>query len=699
METKKLLANLILSVLLFFSTGVNAQVTIGADAIPEKAALLDVKDQVPATPGDATSTTGGILFPRVYLQKHNALLPFFTPADTTSVDYKNVQKPAHTGLFVYNLFDDSDDVNGQGFEPGPYYWDGEKWLRMEKARTPAILSIEDCSRDISVFGSYGNDVALDGSNFIRVTVIVSKPGYYTLTATAAIDNGYFFHTSGEFFSSGTYQIVVPGMGKPVNHGADRFTVLLNDKGENGNNPACTFDVNVKNTSVRPRYGMDCSLTTLSGEYYEEQRLNSTHYIDITLNVESGSSGAEWEIHTNEVDGIKFSGSGTLGNASSQTVRIYGEGVPFDIRDKQFYIISNSESSTATCQTTVFMIIPPKRVMTIGAASVYGYNLGQSYTDYSTYVNYPNRMLTDKNNFGPYRHSIVRYAGFTNRTGSTGNQITATGADHGGSIVQLTDAVSTNMTAARFGDYLFGRTGYPKMDMVIIGYSSNMFAAGTGYAAKADSLIKFMEQGGIVLMFCEAQSSNQALLRKVFKNDAVTVTAGSGAGSRYKLGYDGSDESMRQFYAKSDDPILVGPFANISGSLVGEDASTTYFADNLPMDQVVLYAGPNEVGRTAASRSNSGATIFRHQSLPFVWSGDGGFNSSNGTSQNFDTDGNENICPFKLQTRTINGQIYPNYPTYRKNFGGGANYVYNAVFTANAIAWCIQKSEELRKGKR
>jgi hypothetical protein len=645
---------------------------------------------------DGINAFKGLALPRVALSDKNQLYPMFlndpnNPASGANDNYaanKAMLDKSLTGLIVYNIIEDDDKELCLGLNQ----WDGEKWNCFSQKTPVAVFEIVDCSNDISVFGSYENTVPLNGSNFLRITVNVTKAGSYCLSVVSDVDNGYFFQTSGEFLATGTFQITVPGMGIPVKFGTDHFTVLINDKAENSNgNPPCTFDIDVKDTSIRPRYGMVCSLSTLFGDYYEEQRLNNTHYIEVTLEVESGSYGAEWEIHTNEVDGIKFSGKGTLGMGSPQVVRIYGEGVPFDTRDKQFYIMTNSESTTATCQVTVFMIIPPKRVMTIGLdPSTYGYNFGTLPA--AGNPNHSNRMLTDPNNFGPYRHSIVRYAGFTNRTPD--NAVTATGVDHGGSIVSVSDAVSTTMTAARFSDYLFGRTGHPKIDMVIIGYNTSIFSSGTGFAAKADSLVKFMQEGGIVLMFCEVAATNQNLLRKVFNDNNVTVTAGAGAGSRSRLGYDGLDESMRQFYAKNDDPILVGPFANIVGSLVGEDASTTYFADNLPMDKVVLYAGPNEVGRTGASRSNTGAVIFRHQTLPFVWSGDGGFNSSN--NGNYETQANENICPFKLQSRTINGQVYPYYPTYRRNFGGNNNYVYNAVFTANAIAWCIQKSEELRK---
>jgi hypothetical protein len=673
--------------LLFFLVCLNgkAQVTIGSGHTPNKAALLDINEITSV--GGETVNHGGILYPRVYLLKKDQLVPFFPAADTVTTNYKTQQKPLHKGLVVYNLTNDSDDSDGEGFEEGIYYWDGEKWVRTEKGKEPSVFTVKNCNL-IKVYGDYSNGVPLTTANYLSIEVEITRAGAYSISAVANSDNGYFYLSSGEFLATGDFTLIVPGMGNPIDHQTDHFTLSLNNDPHNGgSNPPCTFDVEVKDSAIRPEYQMECSATKVIGDYYEELALTSGNYIEVTLTVPMSSMGASYEITTNEVDGIKFSGKGIL-NTTTQIVRLNGEGTPFDTRDKKFYITSNSESSTATCVATVFMIIPAKRVMTIGyTGSNYGYNLGD--IPGANRSNHSNNLLTSKENFGPHSWSIVRYAGFNNKSS---NLITSAAADDGRDIVALSDDISQSISSAEFERLLFGLGNYPKMDIVIIGYNTDMFYAGTNPAAKADLLVRFLKEGGIVLMFCEQLYTNQVFLRKVFNNNNINISAGLAAGTRYTLGYEGNNEAMKATFAKRNDPILDGPFGDIYGSKVGEDASTTYYATGLPMEEVVLYAS-NVASGSSKITDPTAATLFRHATLPFVWSGDGGFNSSNQTNTL------ESICPFKLTSRVINGHTYPFYPTFRQDFGASNTYVYNAVFTANAIAWCIKTAEELRKASQ
>lgn len=153
-------------------------------------------------------------------------------------------------------------------------------------------------------------------------------------------------------------------------------------------------------------------------------------------------------------------------------------------------------------------------------------------------------------------------------------------------------------------------------------------------------------------------------------------------------------NMKPYYCKDDDPILKGPFDDILGRNWGEDASTTVFMTNLPLDEIIIYSGAREIGNT--SRDATGVTIFRHKEYPLIFVGDGGFNSAEARTY---WNVNSGVCPFVLTTKTINGKVYSNYPSYRYNFGGSGNRVYNTAFTANAFAWCIMKAEEIRRANK
>lgn len=105
----------------------NAQVTVGSNIPPEKAALLDLKTQT-GDAGTNTSTRGGLLLPRVALNNLNELNIFET-INPTDPDYTQ-QKLKHTGLTVYNT-----EVNvAQSIEKGIYVWDGEKWDKANSSK-------------------------------------------------------------------------------------------------------------------------------------------------------------------------------------------------------------------------------------------------------------------------------------------------------------------------------------------------------------------------------------------------------------------------------------------------------------------------------------------------------------------------------------------------------------------------------------
>jgi len=111
-------------IIVLSSSGLQAQVTIGSNAPPEKAALLDIKSIGASAEGGATTDKngGGLLFSRVVLTDMNSLKPFFT---TDEEDYDN-QKKKHIGLVVYNVQDETNE----SFEEGLYVWNGIQWTKI-----------------------------------------------------------------------------------------------------------------------------------------------------------------------------------------------------------------------------------------------------------------------------------------------------------------------------------------------------------------------------------------------------------------------------------------------------------------------------------------------------------------------------------------------------------------------------------------
>ena len=101
----------------FFIMSSFAQVTIGSEELPEKAALLDIKTKVDNT-GSVSSDNGGLLLPRVEISDATTLDVF---SDITGID-TDEQKLRHKGLTVYN-------IGTTNMEEGVYVWNGTKWQK------------------------------------------------------------------------------------------------------------------------------------------------------------------------------------------------------------------------------------------------------------------------------------------------------------------------------------------------------------------------------------------------------------------------------------------------------------------------------------------------------------------------------------------------------------------------------------------
>lgn len=111
------------------------QVTVGMGSPPAQTALLQIKDKEPDE-NNETSTSGGLLLPRVKLIQRFSLRPFIDESDPR---YDSCKKES-VGLLVYNLAS-IDDMT-----PGLYFWDGEKWIGIAEQNdnpTPPSPSIDD----------------------------------------------------------------------------------------------------------------------------------------------------------------------------------------------------------------------------------------------------------------------------------------------------------------------------------------------------------------------------------------------------------------------------------------------------------------------------------------------------------------------------------------------------------------------------
>jgi len=685
-----------------------------------------------------TDTLLSITQLNVVANNKGIMIPRLTQAERDSIKL-GVDSIANS-LMIYNTTEDCYN----------YYSRTEgSWQSLCGKQGKAVFTM-NCDTT-QVLGTYGEDVALNSSNFIKVMVNITKIGSYSIQAidTAAIDNGYFFETSGTFYSTGQFFITVPGTGQPKKHTQGANLVSPADDNPDGfaltstgSTDTCYFQVNVMNTEVQPVFDINCGSVLVQGAYFQDSVLTSKpnaiydkmpNQISVQLsNIPTTSFGAIAHLETNTVDGISFSWTGTL-ESSSQTVIMQGTGTPRGLNDKILTITSNSTSSSGSCSATVSMLIPRKRLMALSSDEIdvlddtYGYNPCRVTGGRGGF----NDLLTDKNNFGYNQWSILKFAGFNNTPNPTGAAIQTNFVPVGSTLDNWTDDGRDmigidlikdwqHMSATTLHNYLYGLNGHRKIDIFMIAYTyitgGNPPAASagdwfrTGNAndkALCQELVNFTHNGGILMVCSEDPVSNQNFLNLMFgTGTAITATQGHGPGTNYSLGFNSvnTPTSLRANYCLDTDPILTGPFNNILGRSWGEDASTTVYFNNVPLDSIVIYSSGKSIKdpMVTAGIPDESVTIFRHTEYPFVFMGDAGFNSHDGYGTGHQNAALGTACPFLTAPTTKNGQTYPYYPNYRTNFGptaSGGGRVDNTSFTANAFAWCIMQAEAYREAHK
>jgi len=583
-------------VLMAFITGSSyAQVGIGT-MTPDKSSALDV-----------TADSLGVLVPRM-----------------TESGRDNIQDPSN-GLLIYNTDEGCFNVfNLNGTD--------STWTSLCGGMAKAKFTVASCS-DITVNGAYVEGTPLNSSNYLSVIVDVTKAGSYTFTATT--ENGYGFTGSGTILDApATVTLMIPGQGTPkVQNQTPGDLVTFNSSGGDIN---CT-NMTIKVLPATATYDIICGSIKANGAYVKNVALDPTNNtITLLVNVTDISNGANsYTVRTNTNNGISFLGSGTFNATGQQQVILQGTGTPNTTDPIPLTLTANSASGESTCNTTITVAYPLMSVYTIGdlpgdpdALYMYGYNVGYDGVGAGTLTTHTGSygMLTSPANFGINANSTVKAQGFkftvANET-TTGSQIDAA---------------------------INGATNRP--DIVVFGYN---WTNSDGTAATA--ILKYLQDGGVVLMYCENAATVQLVMRAVFGDQSITTGAGGTAGSRY------------QIPMLNSDPVINGPFGNLGGLYWGEDASTT----------VTVSGIANNSSCIVYSTTTSGVTACRNSSLKLLWTGDGGFNSDN---QGADA----TICPFHVVDAT--NYVPSDKPSYGPGSVGGTGPVCNSRFSANAMAWAI-----------
>ncbi|GEM_PF-1269623 len=644
-----------------------AQVTIGSNLEPEKAAVLDIKEKADKD-GGPTVEKGGLILPRVNLEKKKQLYPFIREKGYSASNYDNAsydpnvadpdyakEKPAHKGLIVYNLTENEEEELCLGLNQ----WDGEEWNCFEEKMGNAIAHIVNCD-DFKVFGLYkspdkypdtpSDDVSLDASNYVTIKLKVTKPGAYTITVTpkyAAAQNdetnGYFFTANGVFMEKGVYNVILQGSGTPFwytpkGNIGDEVTVVMNDKPltlENGT--ICVKDVQVADYSKKPNFEMDCGRTTVHGVYQQNKELDPTsNYISVWITMNPSDSfveGSTVYLETDVVDGISFASVPTLITAADKAagekeIILRGKGKPTTTDTKKMTITSNSSTSVATCYANVSVAFTVKKT--------YGWGYYENTAGYLMQSGSGIGKIADANvNFGTEDNSTVKVVKYSPT--QTFNHATLSGGS----------AYSPSNIKAMFDQ---------NPEITLTGFDLAI-ADASNRSQVVNYMVDYLNKSGILIFVCERDYMAKSFFEALYPG--LTVKAS------------GLISTIRLQFGFFNDEILNGPFGDIRGKFYGNDAGGTISISGLPEQDIIVYARD----------SNGNPTMFQHKFYNLIFLGDGGI-FANYNGQSGSTTGTATTYPVTIDSNSR--------PITKTSWSGGD--VENARLFANIMAWAVKTAQ-------
>lgn len=479
------------------------------------------------------------------------------------------------------------------------------------------LVCDDANNKIEIRGDYQEDTTLSQANSILIPVKVLAPGSTSLEL-----KGHF--VTGTTTTPVSFKANNVNLSFNANRNNIQFVTLYPDeiripKGTTGikftnltpgNAAICTTFPEIK-VEVQPiRFSVLCNTVKVNGSYTVDATLGANHYIDITVNVDYPGS---YSIQTNELNGVKFSASGTFSGQGQQTVRLTPNGKFTTGGNLNYTITTNSQAGTTTCSATVNVRFRDIVVLRLGS-NTYGPSTSNAYAG--------GAILKSKVNFGPTGKVKVNNISILN-TGLQG------------------EALRTYITNN-------------KVDIIVnvIGYNSS--------AATNVVLLDFVKNQKGVLIIGDENTPHTTTKSFI---EALTSSSGISYSSNYTM-------VNPVLSSVNNDPIIDGPFGNLSGKYLGNDATNGWYYNNLPSSIVPLI-----------SKNGDASWIWglKHKELGFAFFGDGGWIV--GTATNTST----SIWPSRY--------LADGTPIAKPYYQG--TLVYNSVLYANVMAWAIEYVKENR----
>lgn len=479
------------------------------------------------------------------------------------------------------------------------------------------LLCDDTNNPIEIRGGYQEDTRLSQANSILIPVKVLAPG-----ATSIELKGHF--VAGNTTTPVSFKANNVNLAFNASRNNIQFVTLYPEeimipKGTTaikftnltpGSSAICaTFpEITVE---VQPiRYTILCSTVKVNGSYTVDSNLGANHYIELRVNVDYPGP---YTISTNEINGVSFSAAGTFSGQGQQTIRLTPTGKYTDGGNLAYTITTNSQIGTTTCSTMIDVRFRDIVVLRLGSNN-YGPSTSNTYAG--------GAILNSRVNFGP--------------TGKV--------------KVNNIRILNTSVQGESLRNYIASN----KVDIIVnvIGYNSS--------EATNQVLLDFVRnQKGVLII------GDENRVHSTTKSFIEQLTSSSGIlhNSRYTM-------LNPVLSSANNDPIINGPFGNLSGKYLGNDATNGWYYSNLPTSLVPL-----------VSKDGDPSSIWglKHKDLGFAFFGDGGWFVGTATSTH------TSIWPSKyLADGTPIGKPYYQGST-----------VYNSVLYANVMAWAIDYVKQNR----
>lgn len=384
----------------------------------------------------------------------------------------------------------------------------------------------DCANAV-VNGSYMQAVPTSSMNTIALPINVTATGVTTISTNTV--NGISF-TSGpiNLSSLGSQIVTLSASGTPTNGGSTDLIFT----GSSGGTATCNVTVPVAAQPIA--YTMSCGTIAVQGSYAPNVAMTAGNTMTLTV---TASYGGAWSITTDEVNGVTFSGSGTL-TVGQNTLTLKATGMPVAGGIHEYSLTSNSSSGSVTCSHRVTFVYRTMRVLGLGSGL---YQIGTASNSEASRA-----IVTSSQNFGP--NGTVKVENFVIVNGATGQ-----------------------------GNTLRNNINNNNIDIIIIGYNY------LPNAASREILNDFVKnRKGALIHSQENDASGAAALMNLISGGSVTV------GNVSQTYYNPS--------LSVDDPILNGPFKDVRGLAMGADVNNSFYVANLPSNLIKLQTSNSDPNR-------------------------------------------------------------------------------------------------------